>query len=445
MSEITNIRAGIDGARAFTTLADAAELIDRPELLGAYGAAFDDGDDATLVIRLGSDPAQLEALAHAVAGAGLEVNDAADLMAVPSEGIGALPPAVLAVRADAVLSSALPDGPLAALPCADATGVGALKRLARRAAGASSDGPTFAINICAPNWSGACSWGDLHFARAVQQELQRRGAPCAIHVIDEWHRSQRERYDVVLHLKGLTEYSPVSGRLNVLWSISHPELLRVEECARYDLVLVASETFAARLAASCPVPVAVLEQATDPAVFFPEPDAALAHELVFVGNSRGVMRQVVADLLPTERDFAIWGARWEPLIGSQHVVGAYLPNDRVRGAYSSAGIVLNDHWDDMREHGYASNRLYDAVACGALVISDRMAGLEERFGGAVVTYEGRDELRDLVERFLADPAERAARGAAGRTAVLANHTFAHRVDALLEHVAVLRNAPALAA
>jgi hypothetical protein len=302
------------------------------------------------------------------------------------------------------------------------------------------DGPTFAINICAPNWWVARSWGDLHFARALQQELHRCGAPAAIHVIDQWEASRQSRYDVVLHLKGLTAYEPSPGQFNVLWSISHPELLTVEECDGYDLVLVASEPFAAQLAAECTVPVRVLEQATDPAVFFPEHDAALAHELTFVGNSRRVMRRVIGDLLPTSRDLAVWGGDWEPLIGPEHVVGEYLPNDQVRRAYSSAGIVLNDHWDDMREHGYASNRLYDAVACGALVLSDRLPGLEERFGGAVVTYEGREELHALVEHFLAHPEEAAARGAAGRELVLAHHTFAHRVDALLEHVETTRSA-----
>jgi hypothetical protein len=432
--------AGVEGARSFTTLADGAELVARPELLRSYGETFGATDDATLVIRV--DPErELEALAHAVAAVGMEGDDSADLMVVPRTQ----PAADLAGRVDAVLGGTLPEGPLAALPAIDADGVGALRRLSRSAAGTPVDGPSFAINICAPHWGVARSWGDLHFARAIQQELHRRGAPAAIHVINEWNRSQLDRYDVVLHLKGLTPYTPAPGQLNLLWNISHPEKLSLAECAHYDMVLIASETFAARLAERCPVPVAVLEQATDPAVFYPDPDPALAHELLFVGNSRRVMRPIVRDLLPTERDLAIWGGDWESLIGTEHLAGAYLPNDRVRGAYSAAGIVLNDHWADMREHGFISNRLYDAAACGALVISDRMPGLEERFGGAVVTYEGRDELHALVERFLADPAERARRGAAGRAAVLAQHTFAHRVDALLAHVEALTGARALAA
>jgi glycosyltransferase involved in cell wall biosynthesis len=413
--------ARIDGARAFATLADGAELAERPELLAAYACAFSATDDATLVIRLGSEPDALDRLQAAVAAAGLDGEDAADLLAVPADA--PLP----ASAVDAVLSARLPEGPLAALPSADADGVPAIARLAR------GEAPAWCINICAPNWEVARSWGDLHFARALQQEQHRGGRPCAIHTIDQWADSRSRRFDVVLHLKGLTTYEPNPAQVNLLWNISHPEKLGVEECERFDLVLVASESFAASLRDRVSVPVEVLEQATDPAVFFPQEDPAHARELVFVGNSRKVMRRVLADLLPTDRDLAVWGGDWDGLIDPRHVAGTYLPNDEVRRAYSSAAIVLNDHWDDMREHGFASNRLYDAVACGALVLSDRLDGLEERFGGAVVTYETAEELHALVEHFLAHPEERAAHGAAGRELVLANHTFARRVEALVAH------------
>jgi hypothetical protein len=420
-------RPRIEGARAWVTLADAAELGERPELLAAYGATFGPADDATLVIRLGSEPDALAHLQAAIAGAGLDGDDAADLLAVPATGPGALPAAALAPSVDAVLSASLPEGPLAALPCAGADGIAALGSLAR------GEGTSWCINICAPSWSVARSWGDLHFARALQQELARRGRPCAIHVMDQWEASRDARFDVVVHLKGLSTYEPNPAQVNLLWSISHPAKLTVEECDRSDVVLVASERFAADLRERCSVPVHVLEQATDPAVFFPDADEAQAHDLVFVGNSRKVMRRIFTDLLPTDHDLAVWGGDWDGLIDPRHVVGTYLSNADVRRVYSSAAIVLNDHWDDMREHGFASNRLYDAVACGALVLSDRIDGLEQRFGGAVVTYESREELATIVEHFLAHPEERAARGAAGRELVLAQHTFAHRVDALLAH------------
>jgi hypothetical protein len=415
----------VDGARAFATLADAAELAERPELLAAYGAAFTADDDATLVITLGDDAAELERLQDAIATAGLDGDDAPDLLAVPRE-----PRTRLVGAVDAVLTAALPEGALAALPAAGVAGASALAALHKAAAATLR----FCINICAPHWAAAPSWGDLHFARAIQQELARRGHPAAIHTMDSWDASRAGNYDVVLHLKGLHAYEGSAAHLNVLWCISHPELLTAAECDAADLVLIASEPFAAAMAGRTSTPVAVLDQATDPEVFLPQRDRAHARELVFVGNSRNVMRRILADLLPTERDLAIWGGGWDELVDPRHLAGTYLPNHEVGRAYHSAGIVLNDHWDDMREHGFVSNRLYDAVAAGGFVISDHIDGLEERFAGAVVTYRTADELHALVEHYLAKPVERAERSTAGRELVLARHTFAHRVDDLLAHV-----------
>jgi spore maturation protein CgeB len=88
----------------------------------------------------------------------------------------------------------------------------------------------------------------------------------------------------------------------------------------------------------------------------------------------------------------------------------------------------------MREYGFVSNRIYDALACGALVLSDHLPELEERFGDAVVTYTDRDQLAELIETLLASPDERARRGELGRRLVLEGYTFAHRIDALLEMV-----------
>ena len=290
---------------------------------------------------------------------------------------------------------------------------------------------TFCLKIGAPNRAVAPMWGDLHFAESIARELRRRGHRSVTQTLDEWDDEAGLSYDVVIHLKGLSRFHPKPGQFNVLWSISHPAELTGEECDGYDLVAVASPLFAAELRERTATPVVVLEQATDPWVMYPDPHEPLAHELVYVANSRNVLRPIARDLLPTERDLAIWGANWDGLIDTSQVIGERVPNDALRRVYSSAGIVLNDHWDDMREHGYISNRVYDALACGALVLSDDVPGLAERFDDAVVVYRSAEQLHELIDRLLADPAERRRRAEAGRAIVLAGHTFAHRVDELL--------------
>jgi spore maturation protein CgeB len=59
-------------------------------------------------------------------------------------------------------------------------------------------------------------------------------------------------------------------------------------------------------------------------------------------------------------------------------------------------------------------------------------GLDELFDGAVLEYGTPAELRDLVDRVLADPAAARARSDRGRRIVVAKHTFDHRADQLLD-------------
>ena len=225
--------------------------------------------------------------------------------------------------------------------------------------------------------------------------------------------------------------APRSGQLSIVWIISHPDLVTDEQIAPYDLVFAASDGFAARLAARLGRPVAAIHQATDAERFAPRPGGP-AHELLFVANSRGVRRRIVDVLTPTDLDLAVFGRRWTPdLLDPRYLRGEHVPNAELAAYYSAASIVLNDHWSDMAEQGFMSNRLYDAAASRAFVISDRVEGIDTEFDGGIVTFETGDELRDLISRYLADPAARAEHAERARAAVLARHTFDHRVDAIL--------------
>jgi GT2 family glycosyltransferase/spore maturation protein CgeB len=293
--------------------------------------------------------------------------------------------------------------------------------------------PSFCLKIGAPSWKVAERWGDLYFARAVGRELARRGHRFHIQTLDEWDDEVGLGFDVVVHLRGLSRYTPRPGQFNVMWHLSHPDDVGVAELAGYDLVLVASESHGATLGDAISVPTVVVEQATDPRVFYPDPDPALARELVFVGNSRKVRRRIIEDVLPTDRDLAIWGGDWEDMVDPRLVAAKFVPNDEVRRIYSSAGLVLCDHWDDMRGHGFISNRIYDALACGAVVVSDHVPGIE-RFGDAVVTYDSREDLSRVIDELLDDRGALRGRGERGRERVLREHTFEHRVDALLHAI-----------
>jgi GT2 family glycosyltransferase/spore maturation protein CgeB len=292
------------------------------------------------------------------------------------------------------------------------------------------------IAIGVPSRDQTASWGDYHFGRAVQKQLRRAGHPTTVDLLPDWRHPRSARHSCVLHLFGLSRLTPRPGQVTVLWNISHPDLVDEDLLSGYDLAFVASASFAARLQQITSTPVHVLNQATDLDRFRPTPGGP-QHDLLFVGNSRGVRRRVVADLAaePLGYDLAVYGGGWtKELIDLGLVRGERVPNHELPAYYSGAAIVLNDHWDDMRDTGFVSNRIYDALACGACVVSDHVDGLDEEFSGAVVTYDDAPDLRAKITELMRDPAARRSRGERGRQVVQERHGFRARTEELLTHV-----------
>ena len=257
-----------------------------------------------------------------------------------------------------------------------------------------------AIKIPAPSWEEVQEWGDYHMALGLKKELERNGCNVMLQVLPEWDGDGDARCDAVIVLRGLSRYKPKKQHFNIMWNISHPDDVSIEEYNQYDHVFIASETWAQKVAGEVDVPVEPLLQCTDPELFYPDPDESYKHDLLFVGNSRNVYRKVIKDLLPTDYDLAVYGTNWKGIIPDKYIKGEHIPNKELRKAYSSCKILLNDHWDDMRDKGFISNRLFDGFASGAFIISDRIEGAEAVFGDALVTYEGSKELNNLIENYL---------------------------------------------
>ena len=290
----------------------------------------------------------------------------------------------------------------------------------------------FGLSIGPQSWKDAEHWGDTPFSRDVQRQLERRGHPSVVLVFQEQSDPVATRNDASLHIFGVRAAATRPSQVNLLWVISHPDRVTAELCATYDVIFVASDVFLEHLRARTDVPLVPLHQATEPERFFPE-SGGPEHELLFVGNSRGVRRPIIDDLAGSPFDLSVYGGNWTPeLIDPKHLKGEWIPNDDLRRYYAGATIVLNDHWQDMRDEGFFSNRLYDALASGAFIVSDEVPGMDDEFDHGVVTYRRRDDLIVELDRYLADPEARRAAAARGRAAVLARHTFGHRAETILD-------------
>lgn len=125
----------------------------------------------------------------------------------------------------------------------------------------------------------------------------------------------------------------------------------------------------------------------------------------------------------------------------------HYPPAEVGEVYSRSRIVFNTSIA-----GDVTMRIFEGSAAGALVLTDAVAnGLGElfRLGEEIVVFDDDADLLAKVDHFLAHPLEREAIAIAAQRRALAEHTYGHRVDLLLETVlsptfqktATLRGAP----
>jgi GT2 family glycosyltransferase/spore maturation protein CgeB len=300
---------------------------------------------------------------------------------------------------------------------------------------ASLNKPRVAIRIGPPGWDVADSWGDTHFARHFARALRKQGFATDITIVPEWDSLRHQHADVVLHLRGLTPYAVKPGNLNVLWIISHPDDITPEECNRYDLVFVASKSHASDLAGRVSVPVHSLLQATDTSIFKPTPAREdLRCDAVFVGNSRGRRRPSVDWAIEAGLNLAVYGSDWHGLIPERFIKGPYFPNDQLAELYASAKIVLNDHWSDMRSRGFISNRVFDVLASGGVLLTDDVTGMSSVLGDGVIAYSDRAVFQRELDRLLGDDEARHRLSETGPE-LAARHSFQARATEFARLVA----------
>ena len=98
-----------------------------------------------------------------------------------------------------------------------------------------------------------------------------------------------------------------------------------------------------------------------------------------------------------------------------------------------ARIALNRHIE-VAEHNANNMRLYEATGVGSLLLTDSKSNLAELFapGEEVVTYDDADELVTKARYFLEHDDERRAIASAGQRRTLGEHTYALRMQELVE-------------
>ena len=289
-----------------------------------------------------------------------------------------------------------------------------------------------AIKIGAPTWKVREEWGDYHFALSMKYSFDRMGHSTRVDCIDTWERPSAVGDDVVIVLRGLTAYKTKSHQINLMWNISHPDKVSDAEYNEYDHVFVASKTHVERMERLIGAKTSLLLQCTDPRFFNPEaPLITPAPRVLFVGNSRNVFRRIVRDAVQAKLPVEVYGGGWAGFVSETVLKGEYIPNARLASYYKSAAVLLNDHWENMAAAGMLSNRLFDAAACGARIISDKVDGIKEIFGDLVKQYQDEHDLGVLARELMSETASEQERRLTLAREISREHSFEVRVKDIL--------------
>lgn len=165
------------------------------------------------------------------------------------------------------------------------------------------------------------------------------------------------------------------------------------------------------------------------------------NDLVFVGSYYPNRAELFAELI--DFDLGIWGPGWEKL-HSYSPLRRFLRGGQLRPEvwlkiYSASRIVLAIHYQDHEKRFpvyQASPRIFEALACGAFVISDNQRDVFSLFkeGEHLVRFSDSDDIVETITYYLDRPKERGQIAEQGRQEVLNNHTYVHRIEKLLSIV-----------
>ena len=172
-----------------------------------------------------------------------------------------------------------------------------------------------------------------------------------------------------------------------------------------------------------------------------EERSVFGNNIVFVGSYYPTRYTLFEKLYGF--DFGIWGPGWNRLENSSNLrsclKGDHIKPEQWVKIYNASKIVLATHYQDSKNKFpvfQASPRIFEAMACGAFVISDYQKDVFTVFKDKkhLVGFNNENDLIDKIKYYLHNPSERKAIAKLGRKEVLKNHKYVDRIKTLLSIV-----------
>jgi len=162
-----------------------------------------------------------------------------------------------------------------------------------------------------------------------------------------------------------------------------------------------------------------------------------AKDIVFVGSyysNRARILEGIADL-----DLGVWGPYWQKLeVHSplkKKAINIKMNYDQWVKIFNASKINIVIHYQDGKLPCHqASPKLFEAMACGCFVLTDRQKDAQALFKDKehLVFFDDPQDLRAKIKYYLDHEDERKRIAERGFIEVLEKHTYQHRVKSILD-------------
>ena len=168
------------------------------------------------------------------------------------------------------------------------------------------------------------------------------------------------------------------------------------------------------------------------------PDVEYRANVVFVGDATPRREELVAEVL--ECGVAVWGPGWRRTRLKDYCRGEVKTSEEYIRAYTGATVALNFHREGpggvVPSSSGCNARVFELAAMGVAQVVDARADLPALFapGEEIVTFDDAASLKQIVRDLVADHDRAQALGLAARRRALAEHTYMHRLQVVLEEM-----------
>ena len=206
--------------------------------------------------------------------------------------------------------------------------------------------------------------------------------------------------------------------------------------AAYDAVFVADSATVEALDVPGNPPVHYLPAACDPSIHRPmRARDRFRANVVFAGTATAHRERQLAELV--EFGVAVWGPGWRRTKLRDYCRGELLPHEDYIRAYAGASVAINVGCTDGTEgppDPGASRRLFELAAIGVPQVVEEHPDIHWHFreGSEILVARTARDLRTLTAEALHDRAWAEQVAAGARQRALAEHTYMHRLSALLQ-------------